>query len=68
MTNVKISKKGKALLKRSYASATVAKAVAGAGKNLSTKNGISVTVNGQSITIKSVSSLSPEEILAISSK
>jgi hypothetical protein len=51
MTNVKISEKGRALLKK-RASAKVAKAIVCEGSRLSSTGSISVEVDGKTITVK----------------
>lgn len=50
MTNVKISAKGRALLKK-RASAKIARAIVHDGSRLSNKGSISVKVDGQTITV-----------------
>lgn len=53
MTNIKISKKGKALLRRSYSSSEVVRAIVKSGDKLSSQNGLTVTVDGKTLKIKS---------------
>jgi len=51
MTNVKISKKGRALLKK-RASAKVARAIVREGDRLSSGDSIGIDVDGKTITVK----------------
>jgi hypothetical protein len=51
MTNVKISKKGRALLKK-RASAKVARAIVREGGRLSSNGSINVDIDGRTITVK----------------
>lgn len=52
MTNVKISPKGKAFLRKAGSSTKAAKAIVRSGSGLTSREGIVVNVNGTSITIK----------------
>jgi hypothetical protein len=56
MTNVKISKKGKALLKNRALSAVVAKAIIEQGEKLYSKEGIVISINGRKLTVKGAGS------------
>ena len=52
MTNVRISPKGKALLKNRYASSRVVNAIVGAGDKLLSPEGLTVTINGKAVKLK----------------
>jgi hypothetical protein len=52
MANIKISPKGKALLRRNYASSKVVRAIISGGAQLNSQEGLAVTVNGQTLKIK----------------
>ena len=52
MTNIKISKKGKALFKNRALSAKVAKEIINKGALLSSRGSINIDVDGKTITIK----------------
>lgn len=52
MTNVRISPKGKALLKNRYASSKVVNAIIGAGDKLLSQEGLTVTINGKTVKLK----------------
>jgi len=52
MTNVKISKKGKALLKNRALSAAVVKAIVAGGNKLYSEEGIVVELHGKKLTVK----------------
>lgn len=52
MTNVKISKKGRTLLKNRALSDLVAKAIVKGGNKLYSNEGIVVNINGKKLTLK----------------
>jgi hypothetical protein len=61
MTNVKISKRGKAVLRNRKLSSAIAKALTERSHEVST-SGIKIIVDGKEYTIKTASSLTDEDI------
>lgn len=61
MTNVKISKRGKAVLRNRKLSSAIAKALTERSHEVST-SGIKIIVDGKEYTIKTASSLTEEDI------
>jgi hypothetical protein len=64
MPNIKISPKGRALLKRGYSSSKISSAIVRGGNRLSAKEGMIVNVNGKSVRLKAASALVPVEIIS----
>jgi hypothetical protein len=60
MTNIKISDKGKAFLKRGNAAAQVASAIATKKNNLQSEEGVVVIIGDTSVTVRSAAAYSPE--------
>ena len=54
MSKVRISEKGKALLKNKYLSSIVSKAIANDKGKLYTKEGLSIEVDGKTIVLRGV--------------
>lgn len=55
MPNIKISEKGRALLRRRFFSAMVVNAIVRDENTLSTKDGLLITVNGKELRVKAAS-------------
>ncbi|HLL43334.1 MAG TPA: hypothetical protein VK369_09360 [Segetibacter sp.] len=55
MANVKISSKGRALLRKGYSSASVVSAIVKDGAKLTSKEGLVVNVDGKKLTVKTAS-------------
>ncbi len=53
MATVKISDKGRALLSRSFAASRVVHAIAGDGEALTSRDGLTVTIDGKTIKVQS---------------
>ena len=52
MANIKISTKGKALLKRGYTSSKVVREIVRNGAQLNSEGGITVTIDGKTVKVK----------------
>ena len=59
MTNVRISPKGKALLKNRYASSKVVNAIIGGSDKLLSPEGLTVTINGKTVKLQAAVSNPP---------
>lgn len=52
MSNVRISQKGKALLRKAYSSAAIARAIVQAGDKLSTQEGLTVIIDNKPVKVR----------------
>jgi hypothetical protein len=64
MTNVKLSNKGKAFLKRGNAAAKVASAIAARKNNLQSEEALVVIVGDSSVTVRSAASVTADVVEA----
>lgn len=61
MSNVKISLKGRALLRNRFSSSSLVSAIVKDGTKLSSKEGLVISVDGKKLTVKTAASHSTEK-------